>query len=763
MGNGSPENAPNLPAEVYISSVSALYRDRRSLFSGTASAIAASLVTGWISGIVWLALCALPLALTGFVRWLDMNAYERSTSTAQTVTDARRWERRYIVGSSTFAVLLSLWCFLAFALSSDPAVHLVSFAVCLAYMIGITGRNYSSDQLVTFTTACAAIPMILGLLLHLEAAYLFLAVVLIPFFLSVRTIATRLRFTLFDAVVASHDLRALATHFDTAVNNMPHGLCMFNADHRLVVFNDRFTSLLSLDARATWKGQEVVSLLETALDANGVLPEAREAVFAAFRKWSGAESNGALVLDAAGHRILQLTFQSIEAGGFVLLIEDITEKRKAEARIEHLARYDALTGLPNRSHFQEQFEALVARGRPCALLFIDLDQFKVVNDTLGHPCGDALLCLVADRLRMVMKPTDVIARLGGDEFVVLRELKGAADEASLVAQRIVRTLGEVFTVEGHQFVIGASIGIALTPRDGTSFEQMLKCADLALYGAKSDGRGVWRFFEPEMDTRVQERRALEIDIRNALDDGDFEVFFQPIVNLRSGKSVVCEALARWRHPQRGLISPNAFIPVAEETNLIIELGEYILNEACRQCATWPGDVRVAVNISPVQFRRGDVIASVVSALDHSGLPADRLEIEITESLLLENTAVIRATLEKLRALGVRISLDDFGTGYASLSYLHHFPLDKVKIDRSFLQDVEVSSRSRRLLAGVANLSSELGMSVVVEGVETSRQLALLMEQPGVDEVQGFLFSQPIPATEIPSFLAHGRFDFDKVA
>ena len=763
MGIGSPENAPNLPAEVYISSVSALYRDRRSLFSGTASAIAASLVTGWISGIIWLALCALPLALTGVLRWMDMNAYERNAGSSQTVEQARGWERRYIVGSSTFAVLLSLWCFLAFALSSDPAVHLVSFAVCLAYMIGITGRNYSSDQLVIFTTACAAIPMIMGLLLHLEAAYLFLALVLVPFFLSVRTIATRLRFTLFDAVVASHDLRALATHFDTAVNNMPHGLCMFDGDQKLVVFNDRFMSLLNLDASATWKGQDVRSLLGTALAANQVPLEASDAIFSAFRKWTGAAGTAPLVIDAAGHRILQLTFQPIKAGGFVLLIEDITEKRRAEERIEHLARYDALTGLPNRSHFQEQFETVMARGRPCALLFIDLDQFKVVNDTLGHPCGDALLCQVADRLRKVMKPSDVIARLGGDEFVVLRELKGPTDEASLVAQRIVRTLSEVFTVESHQFVIGASIGIALAPRDGTSFEQMLKCADLALYSAKSDGRGVWRFFEPDMDARVQARRALEIDIRNALDDGNFEVFFQPIVNLRTGKSSVCEALARWRHPKRGLISPDAFIPVAEETNLIIELGDFILHEACRQCVTWPGNVHVAVNISPVQFRRGDVITSVVSALDRSGLPAHRLEIEITESLLLENTAAIRTTLENLRSLGVRVSLDDFGTGYASLSYLHHFPLDKVKIDRSFLQDVEVSSRSRRLLAGVASLSSELGMSVVVEGVETPRQLALLKELPGVDEVQGFLFSPPIPACEISRFLSAGSFDFEKVA
>lgn len=763
MGIVSPENAPNLPAEVYISSVSALYRDRRSLFSGTASAIAASLVTGWTSGIVWLAMCAFPLALTGFLRWMDMNAYERNAASPQTVAQARDWERRYIVGSSTFAMLLSLWCFLAFALSSDPAVHLVSFAVCLAYMIGITGRNYSSDQLVTFTTACAAIPMIMGLLLHLEAAYLFLAVVLVPFFLSVRTIATRLRFTLFDAVVASHDLRALATHFDTAVNNMPHGLCMFGGDQRLVVFNDRFTGMLDLDENAAWKGQDVVSVLETALVANLVPPETSEAVLAAFGKWNETGDKSALVIDASGHKVLQFTFQAIKAGGFVLLIEDITEKRKAEARIEHLARYDALTGLPNRSHFQEQFETVIARGRHCALLFIDLDQFKVVNDTLGHPCGDALLCQVADRLRKVMKSSDIIARLGGDEFVVLRELKGPTEEAGLIAQRVIRTLSEVFTVDNHQFVIGASIGIALAPRDGTSFEQMLKCADLALYTAKSDGRGVWRFFEPEMDAKVQARRALEIDIRKALDDGNFEVFFQPIVNLRSGRSSVCEALARWRHPERGLISPDEFIPVAEETNLIIELGDFILQEACRQCMTWPEGVHVAVNISPVQFRRGDVIASVLSALDRTGLPAHRLEVEITESLLLENTAAIRTTLEKLRGLGVRVSLDDFGTGYASLSYLHHFPLDKVKIDRSFLQDVEVSNRSRRLLAGVANLSSELGMSVVVEGVETHRQLALLLEQPGVDEVQGFLFSPPVAAAEITRFLAAGSFDFEKVA
>jgi diguanylate cyclase (GGDEF)-like protein len=760
----SRENPPNLPAEVYISSVTALYKDRRSLFSGTASAITASLVTGWMSGSIWIAGCAIPLGLTGLFRWLDMNAYERAMPGPQVLSEARRWEKRYVLGSCTFAVFLSLWCLLTFVLTQDATVHLVSFAVCLAYMIGITGRNYASDQLVTFTTVTAAVPMIGGLLFQFEFPYVFLAMLLVPFFMSVRNIATRLRHTLFDAVIASHDLRALASHFDTAVNNMPHGLCMFDADQRFVVCNERFVTLLGLSAGGRWKGRKGVTLLARTLEANAVPKEGRQKVIESFQDWFAAGCSGALVLEAAGDKILELTFQPIEAGGCVMLVEDITEKRRAEARIEHLARYDALTGLPNRGYLQEQFETIAARGQACALLFIDLDQFKVVNDTLGHPCGDALLCQVADRLRRVLRPSDIIARFGGDEFVVIRPLRGGdAKEASLTARRIVGALGEAFIVDGHQIVIGASIGIAIEPRDGTTFDQVLKNADLALYCAKSDGRGVWRFFEPDMDVRAQARRALEIDVREALENGNFEVHFQPIINLRTGHTSVCEALARWNHPKRGMISPAEFIPLAEETNVIIELGDWILHEACRQCTTWPGEVGVAVNISPIQFRRGDVVRSVTSALERSGLPAHRLELEITESVLMENTEVTRTVLENLKRLGVRISLDDFGTGYASLSYLHHFPLDKVKIDRSFLKDVEASSRSRKLLTGVARLTADLGMSVVVEGVETRPQLALLMRQSSIEEVQGFLFSPPRPAKEIAGLLEAGKVDFEQVA
>jgi diguanylate cyclase (GGDEF)-like protein len=760
----SRENPPNLPAEVYISSVTALYKDRRSLFSGTASAITASLVTGWMSGSIWIAGCAIPLGLTGLFRWLDMNAYERAMPGPQVLSEARRWEKRYVLGSCTFAVFLSLWCLLTFVLTQDATVHLVSFAVCLAYMIGITGRNYASDQLVTFTTVTAAVPMIGGLLFQFEFPYVFLAMLLVPFFMSVRNIATRLRHTLFDAVIASHDLRALASHFDTAVNNMPHGLCMFDADQRFVVCNERFVTLLGLSAGGRWKGRKGVTLLARTLEANAVPKEGRQKVIESFQDWFAAGCSGALVLEAAGDKILELTFQPIEAGGCVMLVEDITEKRRAEARIEHLARYDALTGLPNRGYLQEQFETIAARGQACALLFIDLDQFKVVNDTLGHPCGDALLCQVADRLRRVLRPSDIIARFGGDEFVVIRPLRGGdAKEASLTARRIVGALGEAFIVDGHQIVIGASIGIAIEPRDGTTFDQVLKNADLALYCAKSDGRGVWRFFEPDMDVRAQARRALEIDVREALENGNFEVHFQPIINLRTGHTSVCEALARWNHPKRGMISPAEFIPLAEETNVIIELGDWILHEACRQCTTWPGEVGVAVNISPIQFRRGDVVRSVTSALERSGLPAHRLELEITESVLMENTEVTRTVLENLKRLGVRISLDDFGTGYASLSYLHHFPLDKVKIDRSFLKDVEASSRSRKLLTGVARLTADLGMSVVVEGVETRPQLARLMRQSSIEEVQGFLFSPPRPAKEIAGLLEAGKVDFEQVA
>ena len=448
-------------------------------------------------------------------------------------------------------------------------------------------------------------------------------------------------------------------------------------------------------------------------------------------------------------------------GGAVVLLEDITERRNAEARITHLARFDELTGLPNRVNFRDEIEHLLAAPHNAeqlsALLFVDLDQFKQVNDTLGHPCGDQLLCAVSERLRAMLRPEDFVARFGGDEFVVFQQNIKSPDEAAGLARRIVDHLSERYKIDNHLVEIGASVGIAVTSPEGVSADTLLKNADMALYRAKADGRGTFCFFRDEMAQTVESRRILELDLRKALANEEFELFYQPLVNLQSGRISTCEALLRWNHPVRGTVSPIDIIPVAEDMGLIVDLGRWILRKACMECMQWPEAVSIAVNFSPQQFHQRDVLSEIRYALEVSGLPASRLEIEITESSLLRNTQLTHDVLSQLRALGVRISLDDFGTGYSSLSYLHNFPLQKVKIDRSFLEGID-TDRPLTLLRGVARLSADLGMSVVVEGIETNEQLELINVDGTVTEAQGYLFSRPVPALRIRQLLnaSHGR-------
>lgn len=422
-----------------------------------------------------------------------------------------------------------------------------------------------------------------------------------------------------------------------------------------------------------------------------------------------------------------------------------------------MARFDELTGLPNRVHFRDEIGQMLAsrNARLSALLFIDLDQFKQVNDTLGHPSGDKLLCAVTARLRRLLRPEDFVARFGGDEFVVFQRGLQSTEDAASLARRIVDRLSERYEIDHHLVEIGASIGIAMTSPD-TSVDVLLKNADMALYRAKADGRGTFCFFRDEMAHTVETRRVLELDLRHALAHEEFELYYQPLVNLKSGRISTCEALLRWNHPTRGAVSPADIIPVVEDMGLVVDLGRWILRKACMECMKWPDPVSVAVNFSPQQFHQRDVMTEVRYALEVSGLPAHRLEIEITESSLLRNTQWTLDVLTQLREAGVRISLDDFGTGYSSLSYLHNFPLQKVKIDRSFLEDIG-SHRPLTLLRGVARLSADLGMSVVVEGIETNEQLELISAEGTVTEAQGFLFSRPVPAPRVRELLkaSHG--------
>jgi len=439
----------------------------------------------------------------------------------------------------------------------------------------------------------------------------------------------------------------------------------------------------------------------------------------------------------------------------LVAVVDVTERKQAEARIAHMAHHDALTGLPNRVLFHERLDEALTRlsrhNEGLAVHCLDLDQFKGVNDTLGHPVGDLLLRAVAERLGRCMRARDVVARLGGDEFAIIQSAVGSPHEAGAFASELIDIVSKPYEIQGHDVIVGASIGIAMAPGDGAIADMLLRNADMALYRAKSDGRGIFHFFEPEMDRRIQLRRALELDLRKAFSSGEFELFYQPLVDLRSDEVSGFEALLRWRHPERGLISPAEFIPLAEDIGMIIPIGEWVLRQACAEARHWPGNVKVAVNLSPVQFRSRGLVQAVMSALAHSRLAPDRLELEITESVLLRETEANLATLHQLRALGVRISMDDFGTGYSSLSYLRSFPFDKIKIDKSFVDDLADRPDCVAIVRAVTGLAADLGITTTAEGVETQQQLDCLRAE-GCVEVQGYLFSPPRPAGEIMGML-----------
>jgi diguanylate cyclase (GGDEF)-like protein len=461
-----------------------------------------------------------------------------------------------------------------------------------------------------------------------------------------------------------------------------------------------------------------------------------------------------MVIETPDGRSIHIVNEPLADGGWVATHEDITERRRAEERITHLAHYDALTDLPNRALFHEQLKRElphIAPDRQLAVLYIDIDEFKRVNDSLGHLIGDELLKSMAASLNACAQESDFVARLGGDEFAIVQTGVRNRTEVVDLVNRIFEAIRAPYECLGHQVTTDASIGIALAPRDGTDVDQILKNADLAMYAAKSAGRHTYRFFEPAMDAQVRARRVLEMDLRQAISDGDLEVYYQPCLNLQDNRITACEALLRWQHHERGMISPAEFVPIAEETGLINPIGEWVLTTACMEAVKWPDDISLAVNVSPVQFKSGTLALKVIAALASSGLAASRLELEITEAVLIRDDDAALAILHQLRAIGVRIALDDFGTGYSSLSYLKRFPFDKIKIDRCFITDIAEPEGSAGIVQAVVNIAAERHMTTTAEGVETSQQQELLRAL-GCSEMQGYLFSAPKPAAEIERLL-----------
>ncbi|MBR0778009.1 PAS-domain containing protein [Bradyrhizobium diazoefficiens] len=547
---------------------------------------------------------------------------------------------------------------------------------------------------------------------------------------------------------AIEELSEQYRRFDAALNNMGQGLCMLDASLRVIVCNRRYIEMYGLSPEIVKPGVSMLEIMEHSCEL-GIHPNTTAARLYADYVERLREGEHTLHRHLTDGRVIKLNHKRMEHGGWVVTYEDVTERHKAQARVAHMARHDSLTDLPNRTLFREKMgeglEEVAAEGGAMAVLCFDLDNFKTVNDRLGHAAGDRLLRWVAARLKENAGEHDTVARLGGDEFAVLQ--RGPQPQsAEQLARRLVEIIGRPPPLENQSIHIGVSVGIAVAPDHGLDADELMKCADLALYRAKARGRGAYQLFEPEMEEQARSRHALEQDLRVALEKGEFHLVFQPQVRLDTSGLTGFEALLRWKHPSRGLVSPADFIPIAEETGLIVPIGEWVLRTACASAAAWP-DVTVAVNLSPVQFRARGLVAMVTSALAEAGLPPQRLELEVTETALLDDSEATIEILHQLRSLGVRVSLDDFGVGYSSLSYLRKFPFDRIKIDRSFVGTLGESPESVAIVRTIASLGSVLGVETTAEGVETIEQLDFVREC-GCTAVQGYYFGRPCPAAEV---------------
>jgi diguanylate cyclase (GGDEF)-like protein len=554
-------------------------------------------------------------------------------------------------------------------------------------------------------------------------------------------------------------LRVRHLQFDTAINNMSQGLCFFDAAHRLIVCNDRYVDMYNLPRDRVGPGTPLTEIVDMRFEVGSFPAMSRDEYLHWRTKVAVSHEPTDSIVELKNGRTFKIRHRPMPDGGWVATHEDITEQRQSEVKIEYMAHHDALTDLANRVLLNERLEQALGRRihreEMVAVHHLDLDQFKAVNDTFGHPAGDKLLKIVADRLRGLVRENDTIARMGGDEFVIVQAPITDPAEATALAERIIELMGEPFDIDGHQAVIGASVGIAVGPGDGLRPDRLLRNADLALYRAKGDGRGTFRFFEPAMDLQMQTRRVMEQDMRRALPADEFELYYQPVLNLSSNEISGFEALIRWNHPKQGLVGPAEFIPLAEEIGFIVPIGEWVIRQACTTAAQWPEHLHVAINISAVQFRSPGLMQVIIGALAASGLNPTQLEIEITETVLLHNRDTTLAVLHQLRSLGVRIAMDDFGTGYSSLTYLQCFPFDKIKIDRSFVKDITESTGSLNIVRAIAALATGMGMTATAEGVETKEQRDKIASE-GCTEMQGFLFSRPLPILEIERLFLAGH-------
>jgi diguanylate cyclase (GGDEF)-like protein len=740
----------HIPDDVYIQFVRSLFNSAHTVLVGALIHATAAFLVYWHNGNTIYALLGVLLLAIGVWRYVSMLKFKKAGQIGNRA-EAWRWEREYLVKGSVQAFALGFFCFVSLYGATDPFAQLAGFGVTLGSIVTVAGRNYGSARMVTIFAACFVGPIGLGLVLRGDFPHVILGLIIFPFYLIIKGTADQVRDVLFSAVIGHKQAKQIAQRFDRALNTMPHGLVMLDPNGRVVVANAEAAHLMAMSSPEAIMGRSLEALFMRGVAA-GVLDmqECRYVVAQLTRSLRDGRDRKVLVSFADGRHFELSTREGHDDLG-VITFEDVSQRVQSEEKIRAMARFDSLTGLPNRAYLHELVIECMASGdrdRCCGLVVVDLDDFKSVNDTLGHPVGDGLIYAVAERLGVFASDDVKISRFGGDEFMIYFDRVESDDHMAQLLDRIFAGLQGEADVAGHALRIQASAGAVVSRVSDTDVDTMIVKADLALYKAKELGKNGWRLFETTMDEAFRNKQLLKADLRNAVEAKGLRVVYQPIVSMETMRIASCEALCRWDHPDLGPISPAVFIPLAEEMGIVSEISSFMLAAATKECSKWPEPINVSINLSAKDFASSQIVAKVRDALAESGLAPRRLEIEVTETALLDDKSLTRELIEEMKALGVRIALDDFGTGYSSLSYLHKLPLDKVKIDRSFLIDVTQNERSLELLKGVVNLSRPLGLQVTVEGVETFDQFKVLALSVKPDLVQGFLFGSALSASGI---------------
>jgi diguanylate cyclase (GGDEF)-like protein len=702
------------------------------------------------------------MLVTAFVRLVQMRAYREDKAKLpemdieEKVRWATRWENRYIWLGCAATSLIGIYAFIAMHVAHSEYTVISAFTLVFATLPTVVGRLYGSPRLVFFIMVSLLVPTSLGAALYGDLAHFLAALMCIPYFLLVQRLVRNIRSSVLDAIFGRWKNQEIAERFDIALNNMSHGLIMFDGDLRILVANRTAKTLFDVPAHIDLEGRSFESILRygrqrKVLSARQVEKLKRQLVPMILEGGSIKH----FVLNDGRH--VEFKSNPRAFSGAVLTFEDVTDRINAEKQMINMARYDALTGLPNRGYFatliSERLRQTTA-GNDCVLIMLDVDDFKHVNDTLGHSQGDALLRAVANRLKDFRTRDIMISRQGGDEFMIFVPAMADDEAPGQIAESLRSMLTGVYELSGEQVHVTVSIGAATAERSKFELTTMMMRADLALYRSKALGKGVWSVFEDSMDAEYKRRQLVKNELAKALDNDKLAVRYQPIVDAKSGRIVACEALSRWNHPELGDVSPAEYIPLAEEMGMIGKVSRSVLNRALSDCATWPESVNISVNLSAIDFRRSRLLDEIDSAIANSGVAPQRLEIEVTETAVISNEQDMLGVLQQIRDRGIKISLDDFGTGYSSLSYLHKLPLDKVKIDRSFVEGIESGQTPIALLRGVTNLCKTLGLQVTIEGVSSDDQLNLVLATEGVSRIQGFVLGPALPPSSVLELARH---------